>query len=306
MAFLTSLTRATTRAELVADGITDHEIRRAVSGGTLTALAPGVVIRTDLLDGTPEQRHRELARAWWRRQRSSEPRRALAAVSAAAALGLPVWGLDTTRVVVTEFAARSRSRTSGLTQLISDGRAPSTMVHDGVLVVTPARVVVDIARTADRIAAVVVGDAALRMGLCSLDELAVELSLIHGMVGAAQARRVIELLDGKSESVLESRSRMVFLDAGLPAPELQVELYDQWGNLVARVDFYWREKRVVGESNGLAKYSGDDGIGRVLYEKQRSDALTELGNRVVPWGWKDLEDPKLQKNLIERLTAWLA
>lgn len=87
---------------------------------------------------------------------------------------------------------------------------------------------------------------------------------------------------------------------------MQLELYDQWGNLVARVDFYWREQRVVGESNGLAKYSGDDGIGRVLYEKQRSDALTELGNRVVPWGWKDLEDPKLQKNLIERLTAWLA
>lgn len=56
-----SLSGAVNRAELLRSGYADHEIRAAQRVGTLTALASGVLIRTDLLDGTPEQRHRELA-----------------------------------------------------------------------------------------------------------------------------------------------------------------------------------------------------------------------------------------------------
>jgi len=40
--------------------------------------------------------------------------------------------------------------------------------------------------------------------------------------------------------VLETRSRVELVDAGVPEPELQVNIYDAHGNFVARVDLYWR------------------------------------------------------------------
>ncbi|MXP21647.1 hypothetical protein GIY30_09840 [Gordonia sp. HNM0687] len=282
-----SLTGAVNRAELLTSGYADHEIRAAQRAGTLTALGSGVLIPTDLLDGTPEQRHRELALAWTRRSPGSP--RALAGSSAAAVLGLPVWGLDTDRVTMVENGTKSRSRTTSVMHVVVDRRPVSTVTIDDVAVVAPARVVVDIARTAPRIPAIAVGDAALHAELCTVDDLANELDLVAGMTGAAQARRVIAALDGAAESVLESRSRMEMLDAGLPTPELQVDLYDAVGNWVARVDFYWRELGVVGESDGKSKYTGDDGQQRLLYEKGRSDAIVELGNRLIHWGWEDIE-----------------
>ncbi|MYR08512.1 hypothetical protein GTV32_20360 [Gordonia sp. SID5947] len=296
-----SLQGAANRAELLSAGFADHEIRAAVRSGVLNVLAAGVVIPAELLDGTPEQQHRELSLAWARR--SATPGRALAGTSAASVLGLPAWGLDTSRVVVAEFGTRSRSRSTGVMRVVSGRRPASTVVGGGAEVLSPARVVVDIARHAPRIPAIAVGDAALHAGLCSTAELANELDLITGMAGAARARRVIGELDGAAESVLESRSRIEILDAGLPAPELQVDLYDAWGNWVARVDFYWRLHRVVGESDGKSKYSGSEGNDRLLHEKGRTDGLVELGNRVIHWGWSEVDQ---RARLIARLTTMLS
>ncbi|NDZ93580.1 hypothetical protein G3I13_23760 [Streptomyces sp. SID6673] len=249
-----SLQGAATRAELISAGYADHEIRAAVRAGVLTTLGAGVVIPADLLDGTPEQQHRELALA--RARCTATPGRALAGASAAAVLGLPVWGLDTSRVAMVENGIKSRSRSTGVMRVVSDRRPASTVVVGGVPVLAPARVVVDIARRSPRIPAIALGDAALQAELCSPDDLANELDLITGMAGAARARRIIGELDGAAESVLESRSRIEILDAGLPAPELQVDLYDAWGNWVARVDFYWPRHRVVGESDGKFEVLG--------------------------------------------------
>lgn len=296
-----SLQGAATRAELISAGYADHELRAAVRTGVLTALAAGVVIPAELLDGTPEQQHRELALA--RARGTATPGRALADASAAAVLGLPVWGLDTNRVAMVQSGTKSRSRSTGVLRVVSDRRPAATVMVDGVPVLAPARVVVDIARHSPRIPAIALGDAALHAELCSPDDLANELDLITGMTGAARARRVIGELDGAAESVLESRSRIEILDAGLPAPELQVDLYDAWGNWVARVDFYWPRHRVVGESDGKSKYSGADGDDRLLYEKGRTDALVEIGNRVIHWGWDDVDQ---RARLIARLTTMLS
>lgn len=295
-----SLTGAVNRAELLTDGYADHEIRAAVRGGLLSPLAPGVLIRPELLDGTPEQHHRELALAWARR--SSKPGRVLADVSAVAALGLPVWGLDTSRVVLADPSLGPGSRSTAVARLVSDTRPSSHTVVKGLLVQSPARAVIDVARTSPRVPAIAVGDAALHQGLCTLGDLANELDVAAGMKGIARARRIVGELNGLAESVLESRSRILIVDAGLPMPELQVEIYDQWGNLIARVDFYWRRHRVVGESNGLSKYAGDSGIGRVLYERDRADALMEHGERLINWRWKDLNRPK---KLAARLATML-
>ena len=45
--------------------------------------------------------------------------------------------------------------------------------------------------------------------------------------------------------------------AGLPTPELQVEVLDQHGRFVARGDFGYRRQRVIGEFDGKIKYTGE-------------------------------------------------
>jgi len=40
----------------------------------------------------------------------------------------------------------------------------------------------------------------------------------------------------------------------LPALELQHDIYDGNGRLVARVDFCWEEQRTIGEFDGKIKY----------------------------------------------------
>ena len=299
--FDTSLPRF--RAELIENGYADHEIRSAIRTGVLTSLGHGVVISSENVGDTDEQRHRALSLAYARR---NPPDRALTDASAAAVLGLPVWGLDTSRVAMSVSGRRSRSKSTGATYLVTDRRPRSTTVVDGVLVVSPARVIVDLARRAPREAAVVVGNAALHDKLCTVDDLQNELDLIAGMSGAAAAHRIIAFLNGASESVLESRSLVLFVDAALPMPELQVEFFDQFGNLIARVDFFWREHGVIGLCDGMKKYDGEEGTKRYRTEKEQDDALTELGYRMCHWYWKDLEQPQRRTRLIQRLEKMLS
>ena len=99
----------------------------------------------------------------------------------------------------------------------------------------------------------------------------------------------------------ESISRARFLEVGLPAPELQVEVYMKSGLWVARGDFGWREKRVIGEFDGKVKYVGtpDEVADAVMREKAREQAIRDAGWWVVRWTWKDLGDPKALRQRIE-------
>ncbi|MGC5259350.1 hypothetical protein ACPXCG_23670 [Gordonia sp. DT218] len=301
MSDLFHIEQALTRQELAARGHTEYDVRRAVEAGHLESLARGVFITPTFLDGSREQRHREVAIARLRTAR--RPGRALAAVSGASVLGLPVWGLDTRQVVMVDQTRSPGSRSSGAVRLVTDGRPPATTVVAGVLVTSPARTVVDIARTSNRVPAIAVGDAALHAGLCSVDELQNELDLISKMTGAARARLVVSELNGLAESVLESRSRIELVDRGLPMPELQVNLYDNWGRWIARVDFYWREHRTVGEADGESKYSGLSGVAVLRKEKGRSDAIVEAGNRAIHWGWSDVDEADGLAARVRRLIA---
>lgn len=284
---LSLIEHALVRPELLARGFTDYEIRSGTESGVLTVLARGVVISTAFLDGTREQRYRELSIA--RLRTSRRPGRALAAGSAGAVLGLPVWGIDVRQVVMADPSRSPGSRASTGVKLMTDKRPPALTVVDGVLVTSPARTVIDIARTASRVPAIAIGDSALHQELCTMEDLQNELDLITRMTGAERARLIVSELNGLAESVLESRSRIELVDRGVPMPELQVDLYDSWGRWIGRVDFYWREQKTVGEADGESKYQGESGVAVLRKEKGRSDALVEAGNRVIHGGWSDVD-----------------
>ena len=162
-----------------------------------------------------------------------------------------------------------------------------TTVAD-VPVMSLARTVVDIGRASTRRSAVVTGDAALRRGL-SRNELAGVLDECATWSDVGKARLAIGFMDPRAESALESLSRVVFAEREVPAPELQVEI--TVSAITHRVDFLWREARLIGEADGRAKYSSDERRTpeQVLWaEKLREDALRDAGYRVVRWTYGQL------------------
>lgn len=72
------------------------------------------------------------------------------------------------------------------------------------------------------------------------------------------------------------------------------------------VDFWWSLERVIGEADGLAKFTderyrkGRTPAQVALEEKVREDALRAMGNGFTRWGWREATDPAL---LRERLLA---
>jgi very-short-patch-repair endonuclease len=151
------------------------------------------------------------------------------------------------------------------------------------------RTIIDLAREHGTHAGVVAADGALHAGLTTADALSRAIARCRRWPGVRAARDALELADGRSESVLESRSRLALHRSGLPMPELQVAIGNEWGGFVARVDFYWDEFGVVGEADGDVKYDGTDPQ-TLLAEKKRQSRLEDLGLEVVRWNSADLRN----------------
>lgn len=92
------------------------------------------------------------------------------------------------------------------------------MVRSGVRVTSVARTVVDLARTSEFRAGVVAADSALRRKRTSKDELRAVIADCRRWPGIRRAGQVVEFSDGRSESALESISRVAFRDQGIPRP----------------------------------------------------------------------------------------
>lgn len=164
-------------------------------------------------------------------------------------------------------------------------------------VTSAARTVADCCRTLDRDAALVVADSALGLGVSRSAILDV-LVRCRRWPGAATAAGVVRFAEGRAESVLESLARQWFLEQGLPAPELQLQLcHGSTGQYVAKVDFIWRQQRTVCEVDGRLKYDvdaqqvpGDEVHDPLFVEKRREDQMRELGLEVVRGYWSDGSD----------------
>lgn len=163
---------------------------------------------------------------------------------------------------------------------------------DNMPVTSLARTVLDLARTLPMTQAVAAGDRALALGLRRHD-LEAGLLGMDRWPGIRAARRVVDFLDERSESVGESVSRVRLMEQGLPPLEPQREIFGPDGRLIARVDFYWKEHQTVGEFDGKIKYGrllkpGQRIEDVIFEEKLREDALRDLGSQVVRWVWQDL------------------
>lgn len=119
---------------------------------------------------------------------------------------------------------------------------------------------------------------------------------------------VLALADARIESAGESLSRVVIHQLGFELPEPQVEIRDSVGRLMARVDGLWRSTGLVGEFDGLQKYSGTFAGSTpsseiVIAEKQREDALRRAGHDVARWTWADLRTPARLERILSHQRA---
>jgi hypothetical protein len=219
-------------------------------------------------------------------------------VSAAVVHGLPVWGIPLGMVHLTRDRRGGGRSRAGRVLHAGSIEPDEVIAVDGVPVTTVARTVVDLARTLDFEKAVAVGDTALHLRKTTEAELAEQLARAAGRPGCPAARHIIAFLDGRSESVGESRSRVHLRASGLPMPQVQAKIRTASGSPLGRVDFLWPDVGLVGEFDGMAKYRekelrGDRTIDEVVMaEKSREDALRAQGLLVVRWTWPDLDQPE--------------
>lgn len=286
--------------DLLAAGFSPAEVARLARSGELVRLRRGAYRPASDLEPDAETRHRQLLAATLPLLASDA---VLSHRSAAVVLGLPVVG-GLGRVEVTRSSASSGKRRGPVHLRAAPLPADEVTEVDGFRVTTLARTVVDLARTLPLGPAVAAGDAAVRAGATADDLRAVLLSSA-GRPGLAAARRACRMLDGRSESAGESLSRVTLHRIGLPPSDLQHEVRDATGALVGRCDFVWEEHRTLGEFDGRSKY------GRLLRpghrpedvlwaEKQREDALRDLGWQVVRWTWSDLDREVLLADRLHR------
>ncbi|NME80313.1 hypothetical protein [Rhodococcus sp. 105337] len=271
-----------TRTSLTAAGASDNDIRHALRAGTLVPLARGVYLRRTEYDALDEAgRHRVHARHVGS---LLEPGEAISHVSAAVLHRLDIWKVPLTRVHVSRPARHGRI-TPHLHAHHTTWGDDDLVDICGVAVTSVARTVVDLARTLPRDQAVATGDSALRLHPNTRLQLAPVLARARHHTGTTAAASVLDFLDGRSESVGESLSRIRMRESGLPAPDLQREVVVRDGRRY-RLDFFWDGLGIVGEFDGSIKYRDRRDL---LAEKRREDALRDLGLEVVRWNWAELE-----------------
>jgi hypothetical protein len=145
------------------------------------------------------------------------------------------------------------------------------------------RTLVDCAREWSLTSTVIAMDAAIQARIVDRGELHGAVLAGSHRVGIARAARALALADGRAESPLESRGRLALLSAGLPLPDLQVDMYDDAGR-IGRVDAWYEDAAVAVEFDGRVKYADphDPSPGEVLWkEKRREDRMRDAGARVV-------------------------
>lgn len=244
------------RADALDRGFTDHELRAARRSRELLALRPGAYVRAaDLAEPDSVAQHRLAVLA-----------------TASASPGTVVSHVHVARLSTEDVA-----------------------VVEGVPATSPPRTVIDLARTVPFESAVMSGDHALASGLVTRAELDEALARCRGRRGAAQAAKVVAFVDGRSESVGESRSRVPIHRLRLPAPNLQRVITDEEGE-IGRVDFHFEKERAVGEFDGLGKYTEHLRLGQttqqaLIEEKFREDRIRGAGYGVARWGWRELSTP---------------
>jgi hypothetical protein len=220
--------------------------------------------------------------------------------TAAAAMGVPLWGVPLDDVHVHRDAGRSSRREAGVVHHL--GSLPDDQVTkvNGLWVCIPERTALDVSRVVSFESGVVIVDGLRRETAFDLERCSELLEQQRDWHGSVRASRVVNFSDHRAATVGESRCRVLLARIGLPRPDLQREIRDVDGRLVAITDLYIDLIRTAVEFDGKIKYgrklyeqSGaiqDVDLGQVVWnEKRREDQVRDLGHEMTRIVWHELD-----------------
>ena len=119
--------------------------------------------------------------------------------------------------------------------------------------------------------------------------------------GTLTSQIAVRLADARSESAGESLARHQFRQLGLPAPVLQLEVRDDAGRLLGRVDFAWPDAMIVAEYDSIAWHVGPEAL---LHDRLKTARLQECGWTTIPMTVDDIRHHP--NGLIARIDSHLA
>lgn len=126
----------------------------------------------------------------------------------------------------------------------------------GVAITSPARTWWDLATILAPADLLAVTDQSLRTW-CPQDSLQAMLARHAGERGAVRARRALRHGDPRAESRMESVTRWLLIDSGLPSPEVQHVVCDENGYPIARLDLAYPRLRIAIEFDGAVHREAD-------------------------------------------------
>ncbi|WP_394770991.1 hypothetical protein [Lacisediminihabitans sp.] len=275
--------------------------RRAAQRGDAVRIHRGAYLPTKVwhaLDRTEQYRHQVIAATG-----ASRTHPILSHRSAAVVWGIPLVG-ELPRLVDVLASEAAGSRTEGSFRRHATRFLDSDIeIVGGVPVTSLRRTVIDLALVLPFPSAVAALDWAIRPGTTASPKPSLAttdlwdvLTALEVSRGRQRVSRAIQFGDCLSGSPGESLSRATIHELGFPAPVLQQRFEDRHG-LIGFTDFWWPQYRLIGEFDGLLKYTRG-AFGRtlsvsdiVIAEKKREDRLRALGPSVARWLWEDAIAP---------------
>jgi len=201
-------------------------------------------------------------------------------------------------VEVTLPATSHISLLAGVVVRRSEVRADEVVTRRRLPTTTVLRTLTDLGRRVPLLEGVAAIDMALHRGLINASALREWVNTHPRFPGVARLRRAIELAEPATESVMETRLRLVLILGGLPRPLAQVQLHDEHGQFVARPDFYYPEQRLALEYDGASHRDS------LAADNRRQNRLMDAGYRLLRFTAADvLSCPESVVALVGRALA---
>lgn len=295
------------RKELLDAGLTDRHVQALVRAGVYERVRRGEYVDGELWRSLSRaDQHRVLTRAVLR---LAHPGTTATHVSAAIEYGAPVWDLPLDIAHTTRRDGKAGRRRDDWIQHCAVLPADHVEVHNGIAVSKAARTCVEITTVADVERSLVVVNGLLNIGATTVDEFAVLAEGARYWPHSLTTDVVLRMCSDKLQSAGETRFDYFCWRNHLPRPVPQVEVHDEDGRLIGRVDFLWSDHGVFVEFDGKAKYKkyrrkGESLEDFLMREKAREEKICQLTGWVcIRVTWSDLAAPDLLAGRVRKLLA---
>jgi hypothetical protein len=152
---------------------------------------------------------------------------------------------------------------------------------DGIPVTTPSRTALDLGCWYPIMSAVAAIDSLARAVEIKAADVELLARRYPGRRGIGRARLALTLFDAGAQSPKESWLRVVLIQAGLPRPQTQIPVRNEFGSAIAYLDMGWEDLKIAVEYDGDHHRSDRSQFGWDIRRLERLQSLGWIVIRVV-------------------------